>query len=136
MTVYQQPDRALILLREAVTVRRHPHWPAGNCRRMAGQGAEYFAPNVAVAARDACQSDSGNDIHARDLGLCGLEFLRSLDALLVGFDRRGTCVGRFVCDEPDFCLTNHDMGRVGWAYVAHVPLLEFLQICRDSFTCS
>jgi hypothetical protein len=69
--------------------------------------------------RDA--SVSGNEIHARGFGL------RGFDAVLIQLDRCSVCVGSLVCDEPDFRLTNDDMGRVCGTYVAHMTsLLEFL----------
>jgi hypothetical protein len=62
----------------------------------------------------------GYEVHMGRLGRFGLDFLRGFDALLIGLDRRRTRRGGLVCDEPDFCLTDHDVGRVCRAYVAHV----------------
>ena len=76
---------------------------------------------------------SGDKIHTGDLGLIRLDFLSGLDVLLIGLYRCRGCVGRFVCHKLDFCLANHNLGRVYWAYRAHISLLEFLQICRHSF---
>ena len=64
---------------------------------------------------------------------CRVNFLCRFDALLIGLNRWGTSVGRFIRDQPDFCLANHDMGRVYGAYGAHISLLEFIQNYSDSF---
>jgi hypothetical protein len=40
--------------------------------------------------------------------------------MLIGHNRCSVCVGRFVCDEPDFRLINDDMGRVCGTDGTHV----------------
>ena len=77
--------------------------------------------------------DSGNEIYPGVLGLCRLDFLSGFDTLLVRLNRFCSSVGGFVRDEPDFCLANHDMGRVYGTYGAHISLLEFLQNYSHSF---
>jgi len=68
--------------------------------------------------------DSGNEIYAEGFGLCRLNILSGFDALLIGPNGCGICVGRFVRDEPDLCLAHHDMGRVYGSYGAHISPLE------------
>jgi hypothetical protein len=53
---------------------------------------------------------SGNEIHAQGFGLSRLDVLGGLDLVLIRLDCCGGCVGCFVCYEPDFCLTNDNMG--------------------------
>jgi hypothetical protein len=82
---------------------------------------------IVVQAVITAISLSGNEIHAGGLSLCRFDFLSGFDAMLIGRNRCSVCVGRLVCDEPDFRLTNDDMGRVCGTYATHVPsLLEFL----------
>jgi hypothetical protein len=75
---------------------------------------------------------SGNEIHILCFSLSRFDFLGSLDPILIRFDRSGGCAAGFVCDEPDFRLTDDNMRWVCWTDGAHVPpLLELLQSCRD-----
>src|ERR1700676_5806557 len=70
---------------------------------------------------------SGNEINARGFGLRGFDFLSGFDTTLIGLNRRSVCVGRLVCDEPDFRLAKDEMGRVCGTYGAHVAsLLEMI----------
>jgi hypothetical protein len=92
---------------------------------------------ILVQAVITAISLSGNEIYARGLGLRRFEFLSSFDVVLIGLYRCSACVGRFVCDEPDFCLTNNDMGWVCGTYGTHVAsLLESLYLRRESFKVS
>jgi hypothetical protein len=70
---------------------------------------------------DYSARDSGDEINARSVGLCRLDFLSSCDALLIGLNRFCVCVGCLICDQPDFCLDNHDLGRINGSYGAHIP---------------
>jgi hypothetical protein len=75
---------------------------------------------------------SGDEIHTICFGLSRLDFLGSFDLILIRFDLSGGCAACFVCDEPDFCLTDDNMRRVRGTDVTHVPsLLGVTQSCRD-----
>jgi hypothetical protein len=74
---------------------------------------------------------SGDEIHTIRFCLGRFDFLGSLDPILIRFDRGGGCAAGFVCDKPDFRLTDDNMRWVCWTDGAHVPpLLELLQSCR------
>ena len=55
---------------------------------------------------------SGDEIHTICFGLSRLDFLGSFDLILIRFDLGGGCAACFVCDEPDFRLTDDNMRRV------------------------
>jgi hypothetical protein len=75
---------------------------------------------------------SGNEIYTGCFSLSRLDFLGSFDPILIRFDGSGGCAAGFVCDKPDFRLTDDNMRRVCGTDGAHVPpLLELLQSCRD-----
>jgi hypothetical protein len=67
------------------------------------------------------QALSGNEIHARGLGLRRFDFLSCLNLVLIGLDRHSVSVGGFVCDELEFRFTDDDMGRICWTNGTHVP---------------
>ena len=64
---------------------------------------------------------SGNEIHANCFGLSRLDLLGSFDLILIRFDLGGGCAACFVCDEPDFRLTDDNMRRVRGTDGTHVP---------------
>src|ERR1700722_770344 len=68
---------------------------------------------------------SGNEIHTGCLSLSRLDFLSSLDLILIRFDLGGGCAACFVCYEPDFRLTDDNMRRVRGTDVTHVPSLPW-----------
>ena len=81
--------------------------------------------------RMACLS--GNEIHTICFGLSRLDLLGSFDLTLIRFDLGGGCAACFVCDEPDFRLTDDNMRRyVGpMVLMCHVPsLLELLNLAE------
>jgi hypothetical protein len=79
----------------------------------------------------------GDEIHTIRLSLSCLDFLGSFDPTLIRFDRSGACAAGFVCDEPDFRLTDDNMCRVSGTDGAHVPpLLELLNLAAILFTAS
>jgi hypothetical protein len=82
---------------------------------------------------DQLAKDSGDEIYTGSFGLGRLDFLSGYDALLIGLYRFYICVICFICDQPDFCLANHDLGRVYGTYGAHISLLEFLQNYSQPF---
>jgi len=80
---------------------------------------------------------SGNEIHTIRFSLGRFDFLGSLDPILIRFDRSGACAAGFVCDQPDFRLTDDNMCRVCGTDGAHVPpLLELLNLAEILFTAS
>ena len=85
---------------------------------------EHCSGPPPVARLSWFQPDSGDDIDTGGLGLLRLDFLSGFDTLLVGPNRRCFCVSCLISDQPDFCLADHDMGRIYGADDAHVFLLE------------
>jgi hypothetical protein len=100
-------------------------WIGGDCAtgaltgRRGGESGTEMTPPVWKARRFVV---SGNKIHARDFGLSRFDFLSGFDLVLIGLDRYNVRVGCFVCDEPDFRLTNENMGRVCGTDGTHVSL--------------
>ena len=68
---------------------------------------------------------SGNEIHTGCLSLSRLDFLGSRDLILIRFDLGGGCAAGFVCDEPDFRLTDDNMRRVRRTDVTYAPSLPW-----------
>jgi hypothetical protein len=92
---------------------------------MGGPRTKLVGENGQLSKGSSCLS--GNDINTRCLGFRSFDFLGGFDLVLIGLDRCNVGVGCFVRDEPDFRLTNDNMGRVCGTYAGHVTsLLELL----------
>ena len=77
---------------------------------------------------------SGNEIYTTGPSLSRLDFLGSFYLILIRFNFSGGCAACFVCDEPEFRLTDDKMRRVRGTDVTRVPspcleLLNLTEIC-------